>query len=159
MPIKMRSNINWLLKLIISFIVILSLCVVGVSITICFEYDKELIYILVFFCVFLAVLVITALVAKFSKSSSYEFTTNEIICYKRNRVLNTINIADIEKIEFYPYRWRYLVTIFIGELPSGGCWSLHICMKDGAKTVLRFFSVKDAQMLKDKIFGELLTIN
>jgi len=158
MSIKMKSNRSWMMKLIIPFAVFLSLCVIGVSITICFEYDKELISILIFFCVFWVVMIIAALIAKFYKGRSYEFTANEIICCERNRSMSTINIADIEKIEFYRYRWRYLITIFMGELPKGSCWSLHVWMKDETNTVLRFFSVKDAQILKEKIFGELLTI-
>ncbi len=158
MPIKIKSNRNWIVKAIIPFAVILFLCAVMISISLCYEYDKELISILIVFCVLSAVFVIAALIVKFYNGRSYEFTENEIICYKRNRLLNTIDIADIEKIEFYRYRLRYLVTIILGELPSGGCWSLHVRLKDGTKNVLRFFSAKDARMLKEKIFGELLTI-
>ena len=158
MPIKMKSNRSFMIKLIIPFVVVLFLCVVGVSITLCFEYDKELIPILIFFCVFLSVMMIAALIIKFYKGASYEFTENEIICYKRNRLLSTINISDIEKIEFYQYKWRYIITIFVGELPTGGCWSLHVLMNDGTKKILRFFSKKDAETLKEKLFGNLLTI-
>lgn len=158
MSIKIKSNRSWMIKLIIPFVVVLSLCVVGISITVCLEYDEELIPILIFFCVFLAVSVIAVLLVRFYKGKIYEFTESEITCYKRNKMLNTINIADIEKIDFYRFKLRYIVTIFFGELPSGGAWSLHVLMKDGTKTVLRFFSKNDAQMLKEKIFGELLTI-
>lgn len=158
MLIEMSSNRSWMLKVIIPFVVFLSLCVVGVSITICFEYDKDLITILIIFCVLLGVWATAALIAKFYKGRSYEFTSNVIICYNRKRLLKTINIADIEKIEFYRYQLRYLITILFGELPRGGCWSLNVRMKDGTSAVLRFFSENDAQTLKEKIFGDLLTI-
>ena len=148
-----------MIKLIIPFVVVSVLCVIGVSITLAFENDEEMDGILIFFCVFLAVTVIALLLAKFHKSKNYEFTENEIICYKRKTQLCTINISEIEKIQFYYYKWRYLITIFFGELPEGGCWSLHILMKDGTKKILRFFQRKDVEMLKEKIFGDLLTIS
>ncbi|MCH5161439.1 MAG: hypothetical protein J1G04_05355 [Clostridiales bacterium] len=158
MPIQLNSNRSFIVKLIIAFIVLWTLFGVAISITILVEYDEELIPWLILSCVFDVVFIIAAVAVKFYKGRRYEFTENEIACYKRNQLLNTIKIADIEKIEFYPYKWRYIATIFFGELPSGGCWSLHVWMKDGKKTVLRFFSKKDAAMLKEKIFGDLLLI-
>ena len=158
MPIKMKSNRSWMMKVLVPFVVFLTLCAVGVSITIYFENDEDLIICLIIFCVLLAICATAALIAKFYKGKSYEFTQNEIICYKRNRLLKTINIANIEKIEFYRYRWWYPISIFFGELPSGGYWSLNVWMKDGTSAVLGFFSVKDAQTLKEKIFGDILTI-
>ena len=158
MQIKVNSNRSFIIKLTIPFIVVASLYVIGVSITISFEYDEEFVWMLIFGCVFLAIMVIVLLFAKFYKGKNYVFTENEIVCYKRKKQLNTIEVSEIEKIEFYPYKWRYIITIFLGELPSGGCWSLHISMKNGTKKVIRFFSKKDAEMLKEKIFGDLLTI-
>lgn len=158
MSIRVKSNRNWMMKPIIIFVIAWPLCVIGISITVYFEYDEELIFFLILSCVVLVIFIIAILVIKFYKNRIYEFTENEIKCFKRNRLLNTIDIANIEKINFYRYKLRYIVTIFLGELPSGGAWSLHVWMKDGTKNVLRFFSKKDAEMLKEKIFGELLTI-
>ena len=131
---------------------------IGVSITISLEYEEELVWMLIFGCGFLAIMIVVLLFAKFYKGKNYEFTENEIVCYKRKKQLNTIKISEIEKIEFYQYKWKYLLTIFLGEIPSGGCWSLHVSMKDGTKKVLRSFSRKEAELLKERLFGDLLTI-
>ena len=45
-----------------------------------------------------------------------------------------------------------------GELPSGGCRSLHVKLKNGDVKILRFFAVKDVKMLRDKLYGELIAI-
>ena len=158
MKIKLDSNRDSIIKPIIPFVIVCFLCAILISVTIIIENDEDLLPELFAFDGFTVVFVIAAITIKLYKGMNYEFTENKIISYKRKKQVGVIDVSDIEVIVFYRFKWRYLISIFWGELPTGGCWSLHICKKDGTKTVLRFFQTKDVELLKEKLYGGLLTI-
>lgn len=158
MQINLKSNKSFILKIFVPIAVILVLLTVLCGATLIIEYDKELLAIFIAFCAFTAVYISVILAVFFWNGKRYEFTENEILCYNRDKLLEKIDISDIHLIKFYKFKAHYLIPICMTEVESGGCWSLHAWKKDGTKKVLRFFSVKQAKMLKEQLFGELLTI-
>lgn len=158
MQINLKSNKSFILKIFVPIAVILALCVIFMGITLTVEYDKDLLTLFIIFCVFTAVYIAAILTVYFWKGKRYEFTETEIICYKRDKESERINISDIHLIKFYKFKLYYIIPVCMMEVESGGCWSLHVWKKDGTKKVLRFFSVKQAKMLKEQLFGESLTI-
>ena len=160
MQISLKSNRSFIIKLLVPFAVISFVATLMIGITLIVNYDeqKDIMGVLIFFAVYTVVMLCGILFAKLYKGKRYEFSEDKIVCYKRQNRLCEIDIADIECIKFFRFRFSYIFTIFIGALNEGGCWKLHVKLKDGTKKELAFFSRKDAQMLKEKLYGELLNV-
>ena len=159
MKLEIKSYRGFIIKLLIPFIVAVTLCLILLIISVsCSLMDsKEGLYIIVFFGVFDCLLSVGVIVAKFYKGKHYIFDSEKIQAYKRGRLITEININDIETIIYHPYRFRYMITIFFGELRDGGAWKLHIKLKDGQKIALSCFGKKDVEKLKE-LYGGLIEI-
>lgn len=161
MQIRLKSNYAFLIKLCVSFAVFTFLCsIIMMSVTFAVDYENiaDCLWILIFFIVLFVILIVLSLCLKFCRGVNYEFDEKKIAVYEKDKLVETLDINDIENIRFYEFKFRYLLTIMFGELPSGGCWSLHVKLKNGEKKILRFFAVKDVKTLRDKLYGELITI-
>jgi hypothetical protein len=61
-------------------------------------------------------------------------------------------------MNYYPFRIHYFITIYLGALKEGGAWKIHIKDIKGTKYEIAFISEKDALVLKEKLYPELLVI-
>lgn len=165
MKIEIKSNRNLIIKIISPLLIAGIIC--AIITTIMMLVDPDLpndIFTLVLYCSFVVLTAIIMLIIKFHKGKRYEFTESKILCYRRKKLLKSIIVSDIDKIEFIKYRLRnYISDIFIGWLTRGQekvgkSWKLHVHYKDGTFETLGFLSPKQAEMLKEQLFGDLLTI-
>lgn len=160
MKIRLKSNYAFLIKLCVPFAVLTFLCIIMMSVIFAVDYENiaDCLWILIFFVVLFAILIVLSLCLKFCRGVNYEFDEKKITVYEKDKLVETLDVNDIEYIRFYEFKFRYIITIMFGELPSGGCRSLHVKLKNGDVKILRFFAVKDVKMLRDKLYGELITI-
>lgn len=161
MQIKINSNRSFIVKAFVPLVIIAFIVIVLISISLFVNYNeqKDSILILIVLVVYTVVMIGVILLVRFYKGKRYEFTENEIVCYKKEKKIRTINVSDILGISFYRWKLQYIFTIFTGVLNDGGCWKLHVKLKDGTKIELAFFSKKDAMLLQKKLYGDLLTIS
>ena len=114
------------------------------------------IQIIIIFWAVTAVFVLVALLLRFVKSGHrFVFDENEISIFNRGELIDKVRVEDIEEIYFHPFRLRYIVTIFMGELNDGGCWKLHLKMRNGEKKELYILLLKDIKLLKEKLYKDL----
>lgn len=158
--IHLKSNRQFLINISVALAILGVCAIVGMSICIGFDCMsmQECYQIFIMFIIYSAIMICLALFFKFYRGKSYEFSKGDIKIYNKNRLTETVSISDVESIYFIYFKIHYFITIFAGSLYEGGCWTLHIKLKDGTKKELAFFSKKDAKLLKDKIYGDLLTI-
>lgn len=143
---------------------VLALNVIAIIILTCaflsFRHEKYALEAFLFGLFFFAgggiILVVVALIIKYHKGRRYVFSEEAIEVYDKNVLVETIKVSDLTKIAFYPFRLRYIVTIFSGELSEGGCWKLHCYTSDG-KRELAFFALSDVKKLKE-LYGDLIVI-
>ena len=160
MKISLNSNRVFIVKLLIPFAVVVGIILLMVCFSIVFGgvEAEDLSIFLIIMIIYEIIFISLILIAKFVVWKRYEFTENEIICFKRRTKVDIIEISDIISISYYQFKFRYIITIFAGALNEGGCWKLHIKMKDGVKKELCFFSVKDVKLLQEKLYGDLITM-
>lgn len=158
--IHLKSNRHFLINIFVVCAIIGMCGIIGMSIGIFIDCMtiQECYQELIILCVYSAILICLALLFKFYRGRSYDFSKIEIKVYKKKSHIETISIKDVESMYFIYFKFHYLITIFAGSLNEGGCWKIHIRLKDGTKKELTFFSKKDAVMLKEKLYGELLSI-
>ncbi len=151
MSVNLRSNPMFLVKLFGTFSVIGALSLIAMGIFFCVDFDgmSDCTPELIFFAVFESVMIALTVLCKFCRGTEFKFTKDAV---------EHIQIQDVQSMFFIPFKFRYIITIFVGALNEGGCWKLHIKMKDGVKKELYFFSVKDIKLLKEKLYGDLITI-
>lgn len=159
MTISLRENPKFLVKLFGSLSILGALCLVCVGICFCIDYVgmSECFPVLIFFIVYNVVFVSLTLALKFYRGTKFIFSDEKIEIHKKHSV-EIINIQDVEGILFIRFKFRYIITIYAGALNAGGCWKLHVKMKNGEKKELAFFDKKDVILLKEKLYGELITI-
>lgn len=165
MKIEIKSNRNLIIKIISPLLIMGIICAIITAIIM--SVDPNLpndIFTLALYCSFVVLMSIIMIIIKFHKGKRYEFTESKIFCYRRKKLLKTIIVSDIEKIEFIKYRLKnYISDTLIGWLTRGHekvgkSWKLHVHYKDGTFETLGFLSPKQAEMLKEQLFGDLLTI-
>ncbi|MCH5155782.1 MAG: hypothetical protein J1F69_04170 [Clostridiales bacterium] len=159
--INIKSNMAFLIKIMLSLAIFGFIVVVAMSIALIVDYSeqKESIPEFIFFISYTAVMIAGMLIVKLYRGRRYEFTESEIICYNRKNLTERINVSQIEAIVFFKFALIGAADpCYILQQGRGACWSLYIKMKDGTIKVLKFFSKKDALLLKEKLFGDLLTI-
>ncbi|MDE7453848.1 MAG: hypothetical protein K2N22_05505, partial [Clostridia bacterium] len=147
--------IKILLVFFILFTLFLILCIISVA---CSFWSKgENLDVIIMFSVVDFLLLSAILFLAFYKGNNYVFNSEKIKVYKRQRFIEEISVNEIESIRYKPFRFRYIITIFFGELIDGGAWKLHIKLKDGNSRELGCFSKKDAKQLKE-LYGEMFVI-
>jgi len=159
MSLKINSYRGFLIKIFLSFLIIIFVLTI---LMLCgfIYYPKDMKNTLPVLILFLAldiVLFIGIIVLKFYKGKSYIFTFNEISIYNKGKFIEKIVINEIESISYRSFKFRYLITIFFGELIEGGVWKLYIKLKNGNIKVLSLFSVADVKKIKD-LYGEIVQI-
>lgn len=161
MPLKIKSYRGFILKLAIPFLVICAALLVSCSIYFVLYpediKDMELLIPYIVIVVLAIALFCVIMVARFYNGANYVFETNAINVYKGKKFIEIIDIENVEFIYYHPFRLRYIVTTFSGELMDGGVWKLHIKFKDGTKKSLSFFSLKNVKQIKE-IYGDLIEI-
>lgn len=161
MQVKMKSYKGHIIALLLFIFVIFALFVVAMSVWLVIypndlkDTDKLVTYII---SIILTVICLCSiLLVKFCDGPNYIFEETSISIYERKKFVEKINIDNIETIYYHPFRFRYIVTIFFGELMDGGAWKLHIKLKNGTKKELSYFSLKEVKQLKE-IYGDLINI-
>ncbi len=158
MQIELESNRSFIIKALLPIFFIgcfmTIFCIFGILLDV-FEI-RDNIYLLFIFLGYDMFFFGIILFAKCFRYMSYKFSESEIAIYRRGKLIEKINILDIEEIHFYRWKFRYIITIYAGALNEGGCWKLHLWLKNGTKKELAFFSVKDANMLKEKLYNDLI---
>lgn len=160
--IKLQSNRKWIFRtilpgaiIILAFILlILTMLIVDFETTWNLGVPIILLYILVpVECVYITILLIT----KYKKGMSYMFSADRIEVYKKNIFQYSINVSDIDTMNYYPFRFHYLLTIYAGALPEGGAWKIHITTSSHEKYSLGYISQRDARKIK-QMYPHLMKI-
>lgn len=161
MQLQLKSYRGFILKVAITFLIISFLIIIGYSIYFSFfpEDWKELLHVGLFISYIILALVcfIVIMFARFYNGANYIFKTDSIYVYKGKKFIEKIEIENVETVYYHPFRFRYIVTIFGGELMDGGAWKLHVKLNDGTKKSLCYFSLKNVKQIKE-IYGDLINI-
>ncbi|MDE5943442.1 MAG: hypothetical protein K2H30_04455 [Clostridia bacterium] len=160
MELKKKLYLGFIIKILIPFLILstisLILCIISVACS--FWSNGGNLDVIILFSVIDFLLLSAILFVAFYKGNIYVFNTEKIKVYKREKFVEEISVNNIESIRYKPFRLRYIITIFLGELSDGGAWKLHVKFKDGNKRELGCFSKKDAEQLKE-LYGEMFVIN
>lgn len=98
-----------------------------------------------------AIFLLVFLLFKFGNSAHFVFDEKEIAVYNGGKLTKKFNVEDIEKMYYYS-----LNSLFAGEHKGeGGCWKLHLKMKNGTREELSFIKLKDVKVLKEKLYNDL----
>lgn len=117
-----------------------------------FEHKAELITFGIICLLFIIVLIILI----FKPRPKFIFEKNKITIIK-NKNKTEIQVTEISKMSFYPFKWKYLITLYFGGLPEGGITKIHIKLKNGDKYELGYIYLKDAEII-NKLYPNLMTI-
>ncbi len=160
MSVNLKSNPMFLVKLFGTFSVMGALSLIAIGICFCVDFDgmSDCIPELIFFAVYESVMIALTVLCKFHRGKEFKFTEDTVAICDRKKAIEHIQIQDVQSMFYIHFEFRYIFTIFVGELNEGGCWKLHIKMKDGVKKELYFFSIKDIKLLQEKLYGDLITI-
>lgn len=133
MSLKFKSNPLFLVKLFGTLSVIGVLCLIAMGICFCVDFDgmSDCIPELIFFVVYTLIMIALTLITKFYHTTEFIFTKETIEISKRKKVVERIQIQDVQSMFYICFKFRY--TIFYRALNEGGCWQLHIKMNDGIK--------------------------
>ena len=127
MKIKLVSNRKFILYIAIPFAVMYCLVIIYmivVQIAGLFNiYDEPIPFISSVF--FLLCLVAVIIYTKYHIGPSFLFTDTYIYIYKKNDLIIKIDVANIEYMHYYPYRFHYFITILFGALMEGGAMKIH----------------------------------
>ncbi len=157
MQLKLRSYRGFIIKFLIPFFVMFTLLTVIISIChILYPEDSEdiLIYYIIS-GIMAAVMLCLILFVKFYNKTYYVFEKDKINVFNGKDFVAKIDIANIEKLVYHPFKFRDMVTIFYDE--RLGVWKLHVLLKNGTRKSLAFFSIKDVKKIKE-IYGDLVEI-
>lgn len=161
MQLQLKSYRGFILKLALIFLIVSFLMIIGNFIYLSFfPEDWEDMFMVGLFIIFIVLALtsfIVIIIARFYNGANYIFKTDSIHVYKGKKFKEKIDLENVETIYYHPFRFRYVVTIFGGELMDGGAWKLHVKFKDGTKKSLCFFSLKNVEQIKE-IYGDLINI-
>lgn len=159
--LKIQSYRGFILKILIPTLVTHILLLIFYSIYFAFVpedwNDKFMLGLYIYLIILILVSFCLILIVKFYNGANYIFETDSIHVYSGEKFVEKIDIDNIETIYYHPFRFRYIITIYGGELMDGGAWKLHIKFKDGTKKSLCFFSLKNVKQIKE-IYGDLIEI-
>ncbi len=160
MPIRINEYNGFIIKFLLPVWVIFLLTIIGC--TICYivapNEMQGCFYWFIGFIVSFIIISALLLVAKFGKPGEwYLFDEKTIQVCKKNGEVETIDISEVEIIKYHPFRLRYIITIFFGELNEGGAWRLFFKFKDGTIKEVGFLDLKSVEKIKG-LYGDLITI-
>ena len=116
------------------------------------ERKAELITFGIIFLLFLFALLILI----FKPRPKFIFEENKITIIK-NKNKTEISISDIQSMKFYAFKWKYLITMYMGDLADGGVTKIHIFLKNGEKIELGYIYLKDAKKVQE-LYPNLMEI-
>lgn len=116
------------------------------------ERKAELITFGIIFLLFLFALLILI----FKPRPKFAFEENKITIIK-NKNKTEILISDIQSMKFYAFKWKYLITMYMGDLADGGITKIHVFLKNGEKIELGYIYLKDARKIQE-IYPSLMEI-
>lgn len=152
---------KWIFRTVIPGVIIILLVILIIVISLITEFqsarDAGAIILLFVFAPIGCVYIITLLIAKYKKGMSYIFSIDTIEVYKKNIFQYSINISDIQTMNYYPFKLHYIVTIYTGALAEGGAWKIHITTKDQEKHSLGYISQSDARKIQ-QMYPNLMKI-
>lgn len=160
MQLRIDTYNGFIIKVLFPFWVITLLSIFGMSI--CFviipNEMNDCIFLLVSFVVSFVVISMVIVTIRFMKPRTWYLFDNEKmqICHKKGNK-EEIYIQDVEFIHYRPFKIRYLVTIFFGELNECGAWRIYIKFKDGRSKIIGFFDIKSVEALRN-LYGEMIII-
>ncbi|GEM_PF-1768573 len=160
MEIKFKSNRKFLLNITIPFIVIFSFGLIAVIIGWIFSPAEfhEILPLLLLVSIFDIVEIFVFIFAKYYNGKSYLFTKESIKVYDKGVFVKEVKVNEIKSMHYYPWRTHYIITIFFGALNEGGAWKIHILEKGGIRHEIGFLSEKDAILLQEEFYSDMLEI-
>ena len=114
-----------------------------------FQYEDGDFYMVLPILVVFVATVISYLFTIFYRGKKYIFTKEYIKFYKNEELIDTINLSDVDRMDYYPIRLHYIITIFSGALPDGGAPKIHLFKINGDKSIIGFISEKEAYKIKE----------
>ena len=160
MAIRINQYKGFVIKILLPSWIMLLIAVVGMPICYILVPDdtQDSLFGLIFTIVAFMVLSIVILLAKFGRPREwYLFYENTIQICKKNGTVETIKVSDVEIIKYHPFRLRYLITIFFGELNECGAWRLYFKFKNGETKAVGLLDLKSVETIKE-IYGDLIFI-
>jgi len=157
--IELKSNRSFILKTFLPFAIIASLFIVIMIIGLIIDFDNmsQNILVLLLFIAIDICYIVGILIAKYYKGKSYIFYYNKIEIYNKGKFQYEIEVGNIRTMNYYPFKWHYIITIYAGSLNEGGAWKIHITDSQGKKQTLGFIVYKDAKRLQ-QLYPDLLKI-
>lgn len=159
--IKLKSNRALVYKPALIFTVSLILITVAFIIDILFIHPVNFadnLIVLIIFLAYISFTLTSYLLAKYYNGKSYIFTKDNIIVYKKGEFVKEIKMSEVVSMNYYPWRYRYLLTIMLGELREGGVDKIHIKDIRGDKHEIGFIIEKDAIKLQEELYSKKLKI-
>lgn len=159
MELKIKYYCGYIIKILLTLLAFSSLFLIflAISVAVSLINKSDVLLVIILLSIFDAIVLFVILSLKIFKGTNYVFNADKIKVYEKDKLESVINVNDIETIRYRPFRFRYIITIFLGELKDGGAWRLHIKFKDGNKIELGSFSKENAKQLKE-LYGEIFVI-
>ena len=161
MPLRVNAYRGFIVKMFFPFIVLLLVPIIGLVICIVTDFentDTISFFWLILCSVILMLLIIVVLYAVYAKPKRwFLFDSETIQVCDKNGAIDKINVNEVENIKYYSFKFRYIITIFFGELNECGAWKLYFKFKNGKSKVIGMFDRKSVQAIKN-LYGDMLVI-
>ena len=141
MTITLKSYKGFYLKLWFLALGLFLIMTIWLSIVLAMhpEEEQDNFGLLIYCIVVDVILLLIILYLIFSPAIQFVFREGDITVLKKGREIDRVWLGNVEKMIYYPYRLRYVVTIYFGELREGGAWSLHLLFENGTKKDFALF--------------------
>lgn len=162
MEIKLESNRQFLFKIFIPFVALLSTVLIGliVYMIISLSTSIPLIISIIILGIIDLIYVVIIILLKVKKKPIFIFNNEQITYFKKNKKV-VINVNNIQAMTYLSNKWYdfifYIFIILLGD--SGGLFMpmLKIIEKNGNQHLLGYFSKQDIMGLKN-LYYDLLII-
>ncbi len=158
MEIKIKSNSKWVFIILLPLAIIDLLLILILSVILINDYTllNDLFVALIILGVIEILLTAVIISIKVFNVKNFIFNGSEIIIYKGSKFINKVEIANIEAMKYYPMKWYYIFTVFLG-IANVGTMKLRVSEYKGEEHFLGFFSRRDIKRIKE-IYIDLIEI-
>lgn len=159
MEINLKSNRRFILVLSGIYILVLtSFMMMTIIYAIIEPFDiAEIIIVWIIILLMDCLSILVYLIAKYHQGSSFTFTKEKILTFEKGVFFQEILVSEIESMHYYPFRWHYIITTFLGALPEGGAMKVHLKAYDGRTCEIGFIGESDAYRIKE-LYPDKFTI-
>lgn len=163
MELKIKSNRKFMVKLFLTFDILGAVLLVVALVAYIIQKNESptdasnYLWVVIMFLVYVTLLTTALIVIRLYKGKSYIFKKDELQVFNKGVPIYTIYLKDIKQAYYQSFKAKYIITIFFGDLVSGGAWKLHIELQNGERKELGFFDKNDIAKIK-KIYGDLIQI-